>query len=466
MPKSFKRALIRPLLKKPGLDPNVLKNYRPVSNLSFLSKVLDKVVDSRLERHLTENSLHAVHQSAYRKFHSTETALLKVQNDILQSLDKNCVTALVLLDLSAAFDTIDHQTLLNRLEKQYGISNNPLAWVSSYLSERFQTVSVNGEQSQPVLMKYSVPQGSVLGPKYFTMYTKPVGAICRSHGLLHHFYADDSQVYISFKPIDTVSQTEALHRIENCLTDIIIWMNTNMLKLNTDKTEVMLFTSKANAKYVENVSVKIGKSLIQSTDHVRNLGAIFSPSMEMEHQINSVCRSAYFHLRNIGHIRKYLTVDATKSLVNALVTSRLDYCNALLIGVPNTVLSKLQRVQNTAARIITRTPRWNHITPVLKDLHWLPVCYRIQFKILTHTYTALNGQSPSYLKDMLEVYRPVRDLRSQNSNTLVVPRIRTNQFGNRSFQHAAPNLWNSLPSKIRTAAKLDILKKCRKRISL
>ena len=377
----------------------------------------------------------------------------------MQSLDKNCVTALVLLDLSAAFDTIDHQTLLNRLEKQYGISNNPLAWVSSYLSERFQTVSVNGEQSQPVLMKYSVPQGSVLGPKYFTMYTKPVGAICRSHGLLHHFYADDSQVYISFKPIDTVSQTEALHRIENCLTDIIVWMNTNMLKLNTDKTEVMLFTSKANAKYVENVSVKVGESLIQSTDRVRNLGAIFSPSMEMEHQINSVCRSAYFHLRNIGHIRKYLTVDATKSLVNALVTSRLDYCNALLIGVPNTVLSKLQRVQNTAARIITRTPRWNHITPVLKDLHWLPVCYRIQFKILTHTYKALNGQSPSYLKDMLEVYRPVRDLRSQNSNTLVVPRTRTNQFGNRSFQYAAPNLWNSLPSKIRTAAKLDIFKK-------
>ena len=119
----------------------------------------------------------------------------------------------------------------------------------------------------------------------------------------------------------------------------------------------MLFTSKANAKYVENVSVKAGESLLQSTDRVRNLGAIFSPSMEMEYQINSVYRSAYFHLRNIGHIRRYLTFNATKSLFNALVTSRLDYCNALLIGVPNTVLSKLQRVQNTAARIITRTPR-------------------------------------------------------------------------------------------------------------
>ena len=141
------------------------------------------------------------------------------------------------------------------------------------------------------------------------------------------------------------------------------------------------------------------------------------------------------------------------------MTSKLDYCNALLIGVPNTVLSKLQSVQNTAARIVTRTLRWNHITQVLKDLNWLPVCYRIQLKILTHIYKALNGQSPTSLKEMLEVYRPVRDLRSQNSNTLVVPRTRTNQFGNRSFQYAAPNLWNSLPSKIRNAAKLDIFKK-------
>jgi hypothetical protein len=459
VPKSFKSAIVRPLLKKPGLDPNVLKNYRPVSNLPFLSKVLEKVVDSRLESHLTEHNLHANHQSAYRKFHSTETALLKVQNDILQSLDKNCVTALVLLDLSAAFDTIDHHTLLNRLEKQYGISNTPLAWVSSYLSERFQTVSVNGEKSQPVLMRYSVPQGSVLGPKYFTMYTKPVEAICRSHGLLHHFYADDSQVYLSFKPIADLSQIEALHRIERCLADIIAWMNTNMLKLNTDKTEVMLFTSKANAKYVENISVKVGQSMIKPTDRVRNLGAIFSPSMDMEDQINSVCRSAYFHLRQIGHIRKYLSNDATKSLVNALVTSRLDYCNSLLIGVPATVLSKLQRVQNTAARIIARTKRCSHITPVLKDLHWLPVSYRIQFKVLTHTYKALNGKSPKYLTDILEVYKPGRDLRSQNSLSLVVPKTRTKQYGDRSFEYAAPYLWNCLPNNIRNAKSLDIFKR-------
>ena len=152
----------------------------------------------------------------------------------------------MLLDLSAAFDTIDHTTLLGRLEGQYGLSGNALSWISSYLTDRFQTVCIEGELSEPVLLKYSVPQGSVLGPKFFTMYTKPVGAICSRHGLLYHFYADDSQLYISFKPMDNVSKYEALHRIECCLTEIIVWMNNNILKLNADKTEVMLFSSKRN----------------------------------------------------------------------------------------------------------------------------------------------------------------------------------------------------------------------------
>ena len=145
VPKDFKSARIRPLLKKSGLDQNLLKNYRPVSNLPFISKILEKVVDKLLERHLTDNKLHEGFQSAYRKFHSTESALLKVQNDILQFLHNNCVTVLVLLDLSAAFDTIDHQTLLLRLEKLFGITDNPLAWMSSYLSDRFQTVCVDGK---------------------------------------------------------------------------------------------------------------------------------------------------------------------------------------------------------------------------------------------------------------------------------------------------------------------------------
>ena len=183
---------------------------------------------------------------------------------------------------------------------------------------------------------------------------------------------------------------------------------------------------------------------------VRNLGAMLDSRMDMEQHVNSVSRSCYGQLRQIGHIRQYLTSDATKSLVNSLVTSRLDYCNVLLNGMPNTVMKKMQNVQNTAARIVTRTSRYSHITPVLKELHWLPVQYRVQYKTLTTTYKALHGQSPEYIQNMLKVYSPQRNLRSKhNATTLVVPSCRTAMYGDRSFVAIAPKLWNSLPAGIR-----------------
>ena len=267
--------------------------------------------------------------------------------------------------------------------------------VSDELTDRYQTVCVDGELSTPVLMEYSVPQGSVLGPKNYVMYTKPLADIIRRHGLQYHFYADDTQLYVSFKPGDTMIQHEAVSRIESCLKDIEAWMHTNMLKLNADKTEVMLFSSKHNSKDLDTTSVNIGTASIASTSCMRNLGVMFDSSMTMEQQVNAVCRSGYTQLRKIGHIRRYLTDDAVKSLVNGLVTSRIDYCNALLYGIPNRLIEKLQCVQNTAARIITRTPRHSHITPVLKTLHWLPVQYRIQYKLLVHTYNCLLYTSPS-----------------------------------------------------------------------
>ena len=458
VPLDFKCARIRPLLKKPGLDPDILKNYRPVSNLPFISKVLEKVVDAQLEHHLVTNELHEGFQSAYRRSHSTETALLKVQNDILETLDKGSVTVLIMLDLSAAFDTIDHRTLLERFEHLFGVTGQALEWISSYLCDRYQVVTIEGELSEPVLLQHGVPQGSVLGPKKYAMYTKPLGDLIRRYGLQYHFYADDTQLYVSFKPNNDAGKIEALELIEKCLTDIESWMHKNMLKLNTDKTEAMLFLSKHNAKLIKDVSVKVGDCSITSTSAVKNLGVIFDSNMSMQQQVNSVSRSGHYQLRNIGHIRRYLTNNATKSLVNGLVTSRLDYCNVLLCGMPQTTLNKLQQVQNTAARIVTRTSRNSHITPVLKELHWLPIKHRVQFKILMHTYKALHGLAPKYISDMLCVYQPKRALRSMDTCTLVVPKARTVTYGDRQYKSMAPKLWNALPARIRQARTLETFK--------
>ena len=171
MPAELKRAHVRPRLKKSSLDPDVLNNYRPVSNLPFVSKIIEKVVDARLENHLRENDLHEPQQSAYRKHHSTETALIKIQSDILQALESGRVAALVLLDMSAAFDTIDHSILTERLHKSFGISGDALTWMISYLRQRNQQVVIGTTPSDDVKIEFGVPQGSVLGPKLYSLYS-------------------------------------------------------------------------------------------------------------------------------------------------------------------------------------------------------------------------------------------------------------------------------------------------------
>ena len=225
MPKSLKTALIRILLNKTGLDSDILKNYRPVSNLTFISKVIEKVESGRLNEHLIKNSMFDLLQSAYRDKHSTETALIKVQNDILSALDTGSSAILLMLDLSAAFDTIDLDILLSRLGNVYGITGNALDWFRSYLTGRIQRVVIEKE------LGFGVPQGSVLGPKIYGMYTKPVSDIIQRHGLSHHSYADNNW-------------RDGLPRIQLCVSEIREWMNQNMLKLNDNKTELVVFTSK------------------------------------------------------------------------------------------------------------------------------------------------------------------------------------------------------------------------------
>ena len=188
-PPIFKSAIVRPLLKKPSLDQNCLKNYRPVSNLSFLSKVLEKIVLSQLLDHLTHNHLLNPHQSTYRQSHSTETALLRIVNDILLGLDNDKVALLAPSDMSAAFDTIDHSILLSRLQTSFGISDTVLSWFQSYLLDRSQTVCVKGASSKPSVLSFGVPQGSVLGPILFVLYASPVSDVsvdipCRMRALL------------------------------------------------------------------------------------------------------------------------------------------------------------------------------------------------------------------------------------------------------------------------------------------
>ena len=193
---------------------------------------MEHVVAVQLVNHIERHNLMEVHQSAYCAYHSTETALLKVKTDVIRA-------CLILLDLSTAFNTIDHNTLLRRLETMFAVTDTALNWLRSYLTNRTQAVTVGNpllEDSRLafVLLKSGVPQGSILGPVLFTMYTAPIGNICRNNHVEFHLYADDTQLYLSFKPSKLNSKLDCITRIENCINEINVWMTQILLKLNSD----------------------------------------------------------------------------------------------------------------------------------------------------------------------------------------------------------------------------------------
>ena len=213
-----------------------MNNYRPVSNLTFLSKVLEKVVVNLLNTHINSSNTFNQYQSACTMFQSTETALLKIHNDILASMDAGKVTALTLLDLSAAFDTIDHTILLRRLVDWFGVTGKALDWFESYLTGSWQRIRLGDCLSSKADFKFGVPQGSVLGPLLFTLYTTPLSSMISGHAIPHHPYADDSQLYVSFASGDSAA---ALNGLQSWWASVQSWMSTNKLKLNPDKTKFL-----------------------------------------------------------------------------------------------------------------------------------------------------------------------------------------------------------------------------------
>ena len=458
MPDALKEAIVIPLKKKPSSDKEDVKNFRPVSNLPFIGKLIEKVAIDQIDTHLSKYNLHEPLQSAYTPKHSTETAMVKVTNDILRALDCRQCVYLVLLDLSAAFDTIDHQVFLSRLQEDYGVTGGVTDWMESYLTNRFQSVDINGTSSDKIKLEYGFPQGSKIGPFGFKLYTKPLAAIAKKHGVHLHLYADDTQLYLPFDPQNSES---AMLQMEACIAEIKSWVARSFLKLNDEKTEFIMFGTHKDVLSVSEWTVSVGEKEILPSMTVRNIGAMLDSALTMKPHINSITKACYIQIRNLAKIRKYLTEQSAISLTHGFISSRLDIMNSLLFDIPDYLIDRLQLIQNHSARIIKKERKYCHITPHLIDLHWLPVKYRIQFKLLLLTYKSLHGEGPAYLASMLKEYHPSRDLRSSAQFRLRVPFVHKN-YGKRAFSVAGPRLWNALPLSMKYSPTVNSFKKALK----
>ena len=455
-PQSLRSAIVRPMLKKAGLEL-IEKNYRPVSNLAFLGKLIERAACNQIVDYTSRSGKTEEYQAAYRAGNSTETALLKVQTDILEAIDKREVMCVILLDLSAAFDTVSHHLLLNRLKHRYGIEGKVLSWLQSYLSKRSQSVVVGNVVSKPVELNCGVPQGSILGPVLYTLYTAPLGDICRSHGIVFICYADDTQLYLSFRPSSDLSKTNAIKRLEDCIMDIRLWMRTNLLKLNDDKTECIIFGTQQQLNKIQEFTINIGDNSITSTPTVRNLGYFMDKQLKQKEQVKKICSSTYLTLKNINRVRSALSKETIKILVQGLVVSRMDYCNSLLLGAHECYISKLQLMQNMAARTICGLRKYDRISSSLQDLHWLKIRERINYKVLVFVYQCVNNLAPIYLQSLLK-YNHGRMLRSHSDNKLPVLKANLEQVRRSSFRYAGPRPWNELPVYVINSDTISIFK--------
>ncbi|KAK7092477.1 hypothetical protein V1264_008215 [Littorina saxatilis] len=331
-----------------------------------------------------------------------------------------------------------------------------LSWIQNYLSDRKQFVLIDGQQSAETSLVFGVPQGCVLGPVLFIMYTAPLTTLIENHCVLHEIFADDTQINHS---ASHDKYPDLVLSLQECVRDVGAWMEENKLKLNDDKTEAMRFSysTPTHAKSISELpqAISLNNIDIKFSDTSRDLGVFFDKDLSMKQHVVQTCKAARMEIRRIGSIRQYLTEDATKRLVCSGILSRLDNCNSLLAECPKSVTKPLQLVQNAAARLVFRTHMKQSVTPLLKQLHWLPVEQRIKYKICCIFYQIAAGTAPQYLSDLVQKNNPERVVRSASQNKFVkAPKYQRDDHGGRCLSVAADHIWNKLPLSLRLSPSL------------
>ena len=329
-----------------------------------------------------------------------------------------------------------------------------LQWIRTYLREREQYVATGGERWEKTQCTYGVPQGSVLGPFLFSIYVSPIAELITSHGVQFHQYADDTQLYIAVKTDSDIRKLEA------CTIAVKDWFTRNGMLLNPDKSEVLLVARKANAeKFACGSSVCVAGSDIVFSMQLKSLGVTLDQNLSFDKHVGNIVKSSNFNIRALRHIRPVLNRSVANTMACSIISTRLDYCNSLLYGTSVNNINRLQRIQNTLARIVSGTKKRDHITPVLRDLHWLPVPQRIEYKIALITHKVLSTGQPQYLQSLIKEYKPSRQLRSEGQRLLSKPIGLISILASRSFTRSSETVWNSLPELVRKTESVVVFKK-------
>lgn len=438
-PHDWKRAKVTPIYKDG--DKADVSNYRPISVLPIISKIIERAVHNQLYNFFTKNNILNECQSGFRSNHSTTTTLLDVSDFILNNINQGKITGALFLDLKKAFDTVNHSLLIQKLHT-YGVTGNALQWFTSYLSGRTQSVNINSTLSDFKEIDIGIPQGSILGPLLFIVYVNSLPDCINCKCVM---YADDTTLLFSASDPNTLQC-----QMNNNMLKIAQWFENNQLTLNIKKTKFMIFGTAHSLNNYHNILLKYDNDTIERVDKFKYLGVIFDPLLSWCEHVDYISSVVSKRIGVIRRVKFYLPSHTLNMLANALVFPHFDYCSPIWSNCNTEQSNSLQILQNKLARVLLSADIRTSILDLMQALHWNKLQERWNIQLLTIVFKCLKQDAPSYLLSHFVFTSSIhsQNTRSQFCNTLVVPSWNS-KSGKRTFHYRGASLWNSLPPDVR-----------------
>ena len=455
-PRDWKRSRVTPVFKNGDkTDPN---NYRPISIISSVMKVLEKLLDNQVRQYLKENNILSKCQSGFRPLHSTNTAVIDLNDYFLRNVDEGLLTGGLFLDLKRAFDTVRYVLLLRKLQR-YGFGEHEIAWFTDYFSGREQCVCINNVCSDFRPVTIGVPQGSLLGPLLFSLFIDDLCKIDYASSTKVCLYADDTAVFVKSKNAEDISKTLQVE-----IDKICDWLHINCLALNIKKTKCMLIGSKGRLKN-SRLSLNHKGASIEQVKSFRYLGVIIDSNLKWDEHIAMVRSKIASATGRVQRIKHYLPKRILLLLYYSLFLPHIDYCNVVWGKTTQFNLQKLQKIQNRYARMVLKADFLTPHKEMLQTLQWQSVTQRIQYNTSLMMYKIMNNLAPTYLLSLVEKRVIQVETRYAIACPLLIQTPRTEYF-KKSLHYHGSQLWNNLPDCVRTSHSLMQYKKLTKTLSM
>jgi hypothetical protein len=455
MPKDWKVARITPVYKGTG-DMGDPGNYRPISVVCHIGKLMEKQIYVQLINYLNIHSFITQDQSAYLANHSTQTSLHRVVNDWLETMNERDITGVCFLDIKKCFDTIDHTLLLHKLS-YYGINNYELKWFNSYLDDRTQKTVCNGKCSTEQKIHIGVPQGSVLGPVLFLLFINDI-VNCIVDGTVN-CYADDVVIYVHGKDIDEINI-----KLQKCLIQAEMWYTSNRLVVNTSKTKIMLTATAQRMSRIDRSKFKVyydGK-LLSYADNIKYLGIVIDECLNWDKQVAHIRKAVGYKLALMRRISSFVPPKLLDTIFKTYLQPVLEYGSTVWGFCSEENIEKIQHLQNMAARITTSSYDFINIRGIdlVQKLEWQTFIQRRDYLTASLMHKCVYGQAPYYLCNNIHLLNDMnsRSTRHSEANKLLLPKPNIDKF-KRSFQYAGGQCWNNMDDGLRSEQNIISFKK-------